>query len=141
MMVIKILNQDDNIEQYLSCVGDLMKSGGDKTTVEDIKYSLSTRPSNIITFVGFNDAGDIISTATVIMEKKLRYKQLCCHIEDVGVSPCCRGQGYGRQIVEYCVNVAKSNRCYKIKLNCDDSLVSFYSKIGFIKLGNHMIMG
>lgn len=140
-MVIKILNKDDNIEQYLSCVGDLMKSGGDRATVADIEYSLSARPSNIITFVGLNDVRDIVSTATVIMEKKLRYKQLCCHIEDVGVAPCCRGQGYGKQIVEYCVNVAKTNGCYKIKLNCEDSLISFYSKIGFTKLGNHMIMG
>ena len=140
-MIFKILDEYDNIEQYLSCVSDLMKSGGTPTTVEDIKYSLSTRPSNVITFIGLNDMGDIVSTATIIMEKKLRYKQLCCHIEDVGVYPSCRGQVYGKQIVEHCVDVAKKNNCYKIKLNCDDSLISFYTKIGFVKLGNHMIMG
>lgn len=80
----------------------------------------------------------IVATATVIMEKKLRYNQLCCHIEDVGVHSEFRHRGYGHKMVEYCINIAKQNRCYKIKLNCNESLVSFYTKIGFIKSGNAM---
>ena len=85
-----------------------------------------------------SDDNKIVATATVIMEKKLRYSQLCCHIEDVGVHPDFRNKGYGKEIVEYCIKVAKANNCYKIKLNCADSLIQFYEKLGFELNGNHM---
>ena len=47
-------------------------------------------------------------------------------------------EGYGKQIVEHCVAVAKANNCYKVKLNCEDSLISFYGCLGFEHHGAHM---
>jgi predicted GNAT family N-acyltransferase len=63
---------------------------------------------------------------------------MCCHIEDVATSIKDRGKGYGKQIVEHCVAVAKANNCYKVKLNCEDSLISFYGCLGFEHHGAHM---
>lgn len=137
-MIIKILEPNDNILDYIECIKELNKPGVALSTPEEIKYSLGERPSNILTFVGVIDDNRIVASATVIMEKKLRYNNLCCHIEDVGVHPDFRNKGYGRDIVEYCIKVAKSNNCYKIKLNCVDSLIKFYEKLGFELNGNHM---
>lgn len=139
-MIIKILDSLDNIHDYLECVKDLNTSGGTVCSVEQIRSDLSTRPSNILTFVGVVDDNRIVATATVIMEKKLRYHRLCCHIEDVGVHPDFRKRGYGKMIVEYCIKVALHNNCYKIKLNCADHLVKFYGDLGFEMNGNHMFI-
>lgn len=105
---------------------------------QDIVYSLEQRPKNILTFVLVSDDNHIVATATVIIEKKLRYQMLCCHIEDVGVHPDHRGKGHGKQIVDFCIGLAEHNGCYKVKLNCQDNLVEFYSKLGFENHGHHM---
>lgn len=130
-MNIRLLENNDNIEQYMRCVSDLNGSEGMVDTIENIRISMTNRPQNILTFVMVNDDNTIVATATVIMEKKLRYQRLCCHIEDVGVHPDFRNRGYGAEIVGYCVDYAKKNNCYKIKLNCKDNLIPFYNRLGF----------
>lgn len=137
-MIIKILEPEDNILDYIECTKVLNNSGVALSSIEDIKYALSHRPSNILTFVGVLADNSIVATATIMMEKKLRYNSLCCHIEDVGVHPKFRNKGYGASIVKYCVEVAEQNNCYKIKLNCAENLVGFYDKLGFESNGNHM---
>lgn len=137
-MNIKILEVNDNILDYMICVESLNSSKVSIASEEEIKKTLLCRPSNVLTFVMVNDDNRIVATSTVIMEKKLRYNNLCCHIEDVGVHPEFRKKGYGKLIVEYCINMALTNNCYKIKLNCADSLVRFYKDLGFEMNGNHM---
>ncbi len=137
-MEIKLLEDTDNISQYLECVSSLNNSGVLISTEQDIKLALRARPTNILTWIGLVD-NNIVATATTIMERKLRYDQLCCHIEDVAVSSLHRGKGYGRDMVYYCIDIAKKNRCYKIKLNCKYNLVNFYNNLGFYNDGQHMV--
>lgn len=137
-MNIKILETTDNINDYMLCIKDLNTSTEILSSMEQINFSILERPTNIITFVGLVDQ-TIVATSTIIMEKKLRYNRLCCHIEDVGVHPDYRGFGYGKEIVLYCIEVAKKNNCYKIKLNCSSELLGFYKKIGFKEAGIHLI--
>lgn len=137
-MVIKLLEPwHNNISQYLECVSDLNSPKIKSNNVDDVRKILSRRPGNILTFVGVVD-DTIVSTATMILEEKLRYSQCCCHIEDVGVHPNYRHKGYGSVIVQYCVDAAKQYNCYKIKLNCSDELLVFYTKLGFQVCDNHM---
>lgn len=107
--------------------------------MNDVVWTLSTRPHNIITFVGILDS-KIVATATLILEHKLRYKNKCAHIEDVCVHDDYRGRRYGHDMVKHLVNVAKEYGCYKVKLNCSNKLVSFYSKLGFTVDANHMVL-
>jgi glucosamine-phosphate N-acetyltransferase len=130
-MNIKVLEITDNIVDYMICVHELNKHGEPLSNTEQIKHTLGVRPSNILTFIGVLEDKTIVATATVMIEKKLRYHRFCCHIEDVGVHPQYRNLGYGKQIVSYCIEMAKANNCYKIKLNCDPSLLGFYKKLGF----------
>lgn len=130
-MMIRLLEPGDKIADYLICVQSINSTGVELCNVEQIVEALVMRPTNILTFVGVLEDGKIVSTATVVMEKKLRYNQLCCHIEDVGVHPDYRKCGYGKIMVEYCISVAKRNNCYKIKLNCSRELIGFYEKMNF----------
>ena len=137
-MNIKILEPTDNIKEYMLCIDELNNSTELLSTTEQIKSILIDRPTNILTFVGLLDK-TIVATSTIIIEKKLRYNRLCCHIEDVGVHPEYRGFGYGKEMVRYCIDIAKKNNCYKVKLNCDRKLLGFYEKIGFKDNGLHLI--
>lgn len=129
-MIIKIFNRNDCALDYLACVEELNSRQEILCSEEEVKTFLISRPLNIITFVGIEDR-KLVATATVILEQKLRYKNYCCHIEDVGVHPEYRNRGYGKQIVEYCINFAKEKKCYKIKLNCTKNVEGFYKKLGF----------
>ncbi len=139
-MNIKLLEATDNIQDYIDCVKDLNNHCTKLSSIEDIKYVLENRPSNILTFVMVNDDSRIVSTATVIMEQKLRYQNLCMHIEDVGTHPSFRNAGYASTIIKYCIDLAKNNDCYRIKLSCENNLVDFYKKLGFKIYGNFMFM-
>lgn len=137
-MDIKVLEITDNIMQYLECVESLKHKDVEVSNIDQIKKIIEARPTNILTFVGVVDF-NIVATATTIMERKLRYNRLCCHIEDVAVHPLFRGRGYGKRIVQYCIDMARFNKCYKVKLNCKDELATFYEQLGFVETENHMV--
>ena len=45
------------------------------------------------------------------------------------------GNGIARELVNHCVKIAESNNCYKIILDCSESLEPFYNKLEFKKQG------
>lgn len=137
-MNIKLLSPADNLVEYMECVNDLNGADQQLSSLSDIAETLINRPKNILTFVMVTDDNHIVATATIMIEKKLRYKRLCCHIEDVGVHPNYRNKGYGKEMINFCKAVAKQNNCYKIKLSCYEELVNFYKKCDFSVLGFHM---
>lgn len=132
MIYIRPLNINDNLSEYMECVKDLNNTGVEISSVEQMKRTLLSRPGNIVTYV-ITVENKIVATATCIFEKKIRYNQPCCHIEDVGVNKDFRKQGLGKMIVDHCVGVAKAKQCYKIKLFCDNQLENFYNGCGFRK--------
>lgn len=137
MLYIRPLTVRDDFNRYMECVSELNGAGIDVCSPEQMKRSLITRPNNIVTYVITID-DVIVATATCLFEQKLRYNQLCCHIEDVGVHPDFRKNGYGKMIVDHCIHMAKAKRCYKVKLFCADHLLSFYSGMGFKRHNNGM---
>lgn len=137
MVYIRPINVNDDFNGYMECVRDLNSPNVETCNVEQMKLGLSRRLGNIITYVVVLDE-KIVATATCIFEKKIRYEKLCCHIEDVGVHPDFRKSGYGKLIVDHCVSVARTKRCYKVKLFCNDSLEPFYRGMGFKKHNNGM---
>lgn len=136
-MIIRPISIYDNMNEYMECVKDLNNSSNDISSIEQIAGGLSVRPDNIVTYVCICDK-KIVATATCLFEKKLRYNKMCCHLEDVGVHPNYRNKGLGKLIVKYCVSIAYSKECYKIKLHCSDQLLGFYEQLGFTKINNGM---
>lgn len=139
ILSIKQIDEADDLVRYLECVQDLNSLADAVDSLDGIKQTIRYRPSNIITFVGYDDSNQIVATATIILEYKLRYNRPCGHIEDVATHPNHRHKGYASAMVGHCVEWAKKRECYKIKLNCEDKLVDFYKSLGFINSQNHMI--
>jgi glucosamine-phosphate N-acetyltransferase len=83
----------------------------------------------------------LIATGTICYEYKFIFNTCClAHIEDVCVKKEYRGQGYGKQIVQTLIQVAKEKGCYKVTLDCSDANIAFYEKCQFEKRGNQMSM-
>jgi|TARA_B100001094_G_scaffold7445_1_gene6650 glucosamine-phosphate N-acetyltransferase len=141
-MNIIILNKDTDekyIKQYMECISVLNKSDCVVQNVEDVRERLRYRKENIITFLGIAE-DNVVATSTILLEIKLRYSKMCCHIEDVATKVEDRGKGYGKMIVAHCIKAAKDNDCYKVKLNCEESVIPFYDSLGFKHQGAHMYL-
>ena len=79
--------------------------------------------------------GKIVATAKLIIENKLYAKM--GHIEDVVVGQNYRCRGFGKALIDKLINIALEHRdCYKVVLNCKDTLDDFYAKCGMTKTGS-----
>ena len=132
---IRKISASDNIEEYLNCVQDLMRSGTEN--VSNIKLKLKRQKDDYETYVYLLD-GKIVGTTSMLFEYKLRYSKPKAYIEDVAVDRDYRGMGIAKKLINFCFGVTKQRQCYKIVLSCDDSLVGFYEQLGFSKKENFM---
>jgi len=74
----------------------------------------------------------IIGMITLLFEQKLIHNGSCvAHIEDLVVHENYQGKSIGRKLIEYCLKEIKSDKCYKIILDCKRELIPFYEKFGF----------
>ncbi len=80
------------------------------------------------------DHGSVVGTGTLLIERKMTYGGCRMgHIENIMVSESHRNGGIGQSIVEKLIEVARSNECYRIDLNCNSELEHFYNKCGLSK--------
>jgi glucosamine-phosphate N-acetyltransferase len=85
-----------------------------------------------IIFVAVNNEGQIIGSVTLMLEQKfLREGKMAGHIEDVVTRKGYEGMGIASALMQKAVKIAKESGCYKLILDCDKKLISFYSKFGF----------
>lgn len=85
-------------------------------------------------FVIENDEKNkIIASITLIIENKiLRNFGKVVHIEDLVVDTNYRKLGIAQKLIDHCIYIGKNvHDCYKVILNCDESLKEFYKKFLF----------
>jgi len=76
--------------------------------------------------------GTIVASATLAVEFKfIRGCALRGRLEDVVVSPDYRGMQLGKLIVSTITLLGKQTGCYKMGLDCNDSMKGFYSSLGY----------
>jgi glucosamine-phosphate N-acetyltransferase len=76
----------------------------------------------------------VIATTTLFLEYKFIHSNgIRGRIEDVVVDDKYRGKRVGKTIIGVCVDLSRKLHCYKISLDCKDSLIDFYGSLGFIK--------
>ena len=83
--------------------------------------------------------GKIVGSTTLLIEQKFIHEGgFVGHIEDVVVKKEFEGQGIGMKLVLSLLDVANEKKCYKTILNCEDTLIPFYEKIGFKQKSTEM---
>jgi glucosamine-phosphate N-acetyltransferase len=135
-----VFNHIENIvtikEQYLLLLEEL-------TTVSDISNEHFFRNIQRINsmgqiIVGIED-GTILCSGTIIIEPKLIHGgRSVGHIEDIVVLEKGRNKGIAHDLLDHLKQIAVQNNCYKIILDCNESLISFYEKNGFSQKGIQM---
>ncbi len=99
-----------------------------------IKYS---KQENVFGYCFFYKK-KLIGFGSLNFEMKLK-KGLMAYMEDIVVHRGFRNKKIGKLIVDYLIEIAKKENCYKIKLDCKKEKILFYEKLGFKENGFSMI--
>lgn len=76
----------------------------------------------------------VVAATTLFLEYKFIWSNgLRGRIEDVVVDDKYRGRKLGKTVVSACVQLSKKLKCYKLSLDCKDTLIGFYASLGFVK--------
>ena len=116
-----------------------------QTDSNDVKRILESSFNTTVSFDNYTNNNTVyvlevnntvVATATLVIIPKFIHTGKCMGlIEDVAVDESIRGKGYASLIIKELVNKSKELNCYKVILNCNDELVTFYEKNGFVKNG------
>lgn len=88
-------------------------------------------PNNHYIFV-YRLNNKIVGSITLIIEQKLIHGGRCvAHIEDLVVDQNYKNNKIATKLLNFCIEKAKNNNCYKILLDCNEELVEFYKKTNF----------
>lgn len=136
--IIRKIQKDDYYKNHLELYKQLTTY--DFKLINKIEYDkfIDSLNNNHQIFV-IIDNNKVIASGTILIENKL-IRNLCklAHIEDIVIDINYRKFGLGKKLINYIINYAKNENCYKITLDCNDNNIIFYEKCGFIKNGNQM---
>lgn len=131
MSSIRYLTRED-YHQYYPLINEFRQT---TFTEEEFKQYMDSLPSNIYIYV-LEENTKLVATTTVMYEPKLIFNRCkFAHIEDVCVLKEFHKHGYGSQLLQYVIQKAKEEKCYKITLVCNEMVMPFYLKNGFEKRG------
>ncbi len=130
--MIRSLEKDDYDKGFLNLINYFTRFPENKTKEEFIKQ-FSTINSEIFVI---EKNKTIICAGTLHLENKFHnnFKNIA-HLQDIVVKEEYRGQGYGKEMIVFLIEKAKTKNCYKIVLNSNENNKLFYEKLGFIKKG------
>ncbi|XP_061167906.1 glucosamine 6-phosphate N-acetyltransferase-like isoform X3 [Saccostrea echinata] len=83
----------------------------------------------------------VVGTTTLV--KEMHFIRQCGfrgRIEDVIVHSSYQGKQLGKLLVDALTLLSKRLGCYMVSLECDDRVVPFYSKFGYVKEEEHNYM-
>ena len=132
-------------KSYVDLLTQLTTSNfiNDDVFIQQINNIYANKSKIFITYTSSPDNNDfiIIGSVTCFLEPKIiRNAKFSAHIEDVVVHSNFRNRGIAAKLLLLAKNYALENNCYKILLDCEDSLIPFYNKLGFNEKGRYMTM-
>jgi glucosamine-phosphate N-acetyltransferase len=138
-------------QSYLKLLSNLTETSNISTSVfmENIQEIEKSYGLITIAYVGdissteYSDESNnnfkIIGSGTVILEPKIiRSGKYVGHIEDIVIDPNFRGLHIAQTILSMCKSYCETKNCYKVILDCDPDLQTFYEKNDFELKGIQM---
>lgn len=135
-VTIRELQENDLWNGFLTSLDSLRKASDlERETAGKIFQKINANPDHIVIVAELNKR--IVGCITLLIEQKFIHKGgKVGHIEDVVVNAEQQGMGIGCKIVNYALDCAKSQGCYKTILHCADDVKPFYEKLGFKQQAN-----
>jgi glucosamine-phosphate N-acetyltransferase len=132
-MDIRELRAGDDHIRYCQLMKQLTTMNPDKISASDFSDRVKKIQSNNqhkIFVVTIDNV--IVASLTLLIEDKIIHDLSSVgHIEDVVVDCEHRGKGIGKNLVEHAKKYAEEHGCYKVILDCNDDMVSYYGSMGF----------
>jgi glucosamine-phosphate N-acetyltransferase len=131
-MLIRNITKDD-YEDYIKLIKQLSVFTGNKTSKNQFEEFINTlNEHHQVIVIEDEIKKKIVAAGTILIEKKIIHNfGKVAHIEDVVTDKEYRGLGLGKQIITKLKDIAITNSCYKIILNCKRENVKFYKKNNF----------
>ena len=132
------LEENDIMGGFLESLDSLRKASDlSEEKSKEIFNKIKSNPNHVV-FVAVLDS-KVIGSTTLLIEPKFIHKGgKVGHIEDVVIAKEYQGTGIGEKLINFVLDHAKQNQCYKTILDCTDDVKQFYEKIGFKKHSNCM---
>ena len=126
-------NDLDSNLGFLETLSNLAEVGNlSQEKVEEVLEIINAQGSRV--FIAVNDEGQIMGSLTLMLEQKfLREGKLAGHIEDLVTRKGYEGMGIASALMKKAIEIAQESGCYKLILDCQDELTSFYKKFDFEK--------
>jgi glucosamine-phosphate N-acetyltransferase len=101
-----------------------------KTKFKKILREIITDKNHIICV--YESEQRLLGTATLVVQLNLSHGgRPYAHIENVVTDKDFRGNGVGKEMVDYLIKMADERDCYKSILNCEEKNIPFYEKCRF----------
>jgi len=126
--------QDGDYERGFLRLLSQLTSVGNVTKAEFLNRFAKMKGSGdyYVTVIEDTQKNEIIGSATLVIEHKFIHEcGLRARLEDVVVNDTYRGKQLGKLIVVTVTLLAQYLGCYKMSLECKDSLVKFYTSLGY----------
>ena len=137
-VIFRKLDENDLFNGFLESLDSLRKASDlNEEKAKEVFKKINSNPNHSV-FVAILDSKVIGSTTLFIEPKFIHQGGKVGHIEDVVISKEHQGMGIGEKLINFVLNYAKQNQCYKTILDCTDDVKQFYEKIGFKKHSNCM---
>ena len=137
-VIFRKLEASDLFSGFLVSLDSLRKASDlTEEKAKEIFNKIMSNPNHIV-FVAVLDSKVIGSTTLFIEPKFIPQGGKVGHIEDVVIAKEHQGTGIGEKLINFVLDYAKQNQCYKTILDCTDDVKQFYEKIGFKKHSNCM---
>ena len=132
--IIELLQQK-HMKQVILLLQNMSVYLPPKDLYDDIWKSFINQP-NVHSVVATENE-EVVGYGAVVIEKKIRGGKMG-HIEDIVSHPNKRNMGIGKMIVNALYEIAKTNQCYKVSLQCQQHNISFYEKCKYKVSGTAM---
>ena len=137
-VTIRKLEEKDLFRGFLTSLDSLKKASDlNENKAKDVFNKIKSNPNHLVFVVILDDK--VAGSTTLLIEHKFIHQGgNVGHIEDVVIAKEFQGSGIGEKLINFVLEYAKKNDCYKTILDCSDDLKPFYEKIGFKKHSNCM---
>jgi len=137
-VTIRKLEEKDLFRGFLTSLDSLKKASDlNEDKAKDVFNKIKSNPNHLVFVVILDDK--VVGSTTLLIEPKFIHQGgKVGHIEDVVIAKEVQGSGIGEKLINFILEYAKKNDCYKTILDCSDDVKPFYEKIGFKKHSNSM---
>jgi len=136
-LYLRPLHIDDYKKGFLDILAMLTKVGTVSEEEFRLQFDLMRKCPNtyFVTVLEDKKSGKVIGCATLLLEYKFIHSAgVRGRIEDVVVSDEYRGRQLGKLLLETLTILGRETfGCYKMSLECKDSLIKFYGQFGYKK--------